>query len=98
MKLYAYLLIFLVMSAQVDDFWAGDPTLPTSAPPVADNDEYLPAQRRPEEEESFCHQRPIFESVMPHLATILPTNVQARWNLTTPFTPPPLYAFMSMQI
>jgi hypothetical protein len=94
-----YLLILLLLSAQVDDAWIADPALP-SVSLADDNDEYLPAQRRPREELSTSAQGPMFVGLKPPPtdACSVPTGVRSEWNLTTPFTPPPLYVFMSLQI
>jgi hypothetical protein len=100
MKRFAYLLILLLLSAQVDDYWAADPALPSSAAPTADNDEYLPAQRRPQDQRSSSCQRPVPDAVTLHPAALsrVPRGVSPERDLTTPFTPPPLYALMSLQI
>jgi hypothetical protein len=101
MKRFAYLLILLLLSAQVDDAWAVPPVLP-SAPLVDDNDEYLPAQRRPWEEKSASGQGQMFATRLKSLTADFPPVqrgvVPFEWNLTTPFTPPLLYVFMSLQI
>src|SRR5262245_25165482 len=51
----AYFLLLLLISAQLDDAWAAALASP-SAPIAEDNDEYLPAQRRPQEEETALGQ------------------------------------------
>jgi hypothetical protein len=87
------------MSAQVDDAWAAAPVLP-SAPLSGDDDEYLPAQRRPQEQLASSHQEPVFKAVTPHTAgfSFGSGGVLPERNLTPPFAPPPLYVFMSLQI
>ena len=100
MKRLPCLLILLLISAQVDDSWAVAPVLPSASLPD-DNEEYLPAQRRLQEQRSSPRQEPVvFDSVRLHHAALsfVPRGVPSERNLTTPFTPPPLYAFMSLQI
>jgi hypothetical protein len=94
-----YLLILLLLSAQVDDAWTVDPALP-SASLADDNDEYLPAPRRPRDELSASAQGPMFVGLKPPPtnACSVPAGVRSEWNVTAPFTPPPLYVFMSLQI
>src|SRR5262245_58582922 len=55
MKHAAYCLIFLLLWAQVDDAWVPAPTAPSS--PIADDDEYLPAQRQSEVARSPSRRR-----------------------------------------
>jgi hypothetical protein len=99
MKRFAYFLVLLLFSAQVDDAWAVAPVLP-SAPFADDNDEYLPAQRRSGEEKSASVQEPMFVGLKSPTADIpiARSGAPSDGNLTAPFTPPPLYLFMSLQI
>ena len=99
MNRLAYLLILLLISALVDDFWAAAPVLP-SAPLADDDDEYLPPQRRPQEGECPPHQKPAFVGLQPQTTdfSLVRRGLPSEWNLTTPFTPPPLYVFTSLQI
>ena len=99
MKRLAYLLILLVISAQVDDAWAVDPVLP-SASLAEDNDEYLPARRRPGEELSFSRQEQALDRLPPQTANFsaLRRSLPTEWDLTAPFAPSPLYVFMSLQM
>jgi hypothetical protein len=99
MKRLPYLLVLLLLSAQVDDAWAVAPVLP-SAPLADDNDEYLPAQRRPQEQRPSSCQKPVFEAVKSPNAnfSFVPRGAPSERNLTTPFGPPPLYVFMSLRI
>jgi hypothetical protein len=99
MKRLSYLLILLLLSAQVDDAWAVSPNLP-SAPLADDNDEYLPAQRRAQGEQSSSRQKPVFAGRKPQTADCSPVRrgVPPEWSLTAPFAPPPLYVFMSLQL
>jgi hypothetical protein len=57
MKQIAYLLIVLLMSAQVDECWAVAPFAPPA--PLTDNDEYLPLERQRREDRSASHREPI---------------------------------------
>jgi hypothetical protein len=98
MKRLAYLLILALLSAQVDDVWPIAPL--SSADPLADdNDEYLPAPRRVRDEPT-SGQEPVFVGLAPQTAYTPPARrgVVVEWNLITPFAPPPLYVFMSLQI
>ena len=98
MKRFAYLLILLVLSAQVDDVWAVVPGL-LPAPLADDNDEYLPAQQRFRAETS-SGQEPVFVGLKLHSGNFLfvRRGLPFGWNLTTPFHLPVLYVFMSLQI
>jgi hypothetical protein len=98
MKPLAYLLLLLVISAQVDDYWAAAPILPSTPP--ADDDEYLPSQPRPQEQACSACRTPEFVGLKPQPADFpfLETGVPSQWNLITPFAPPPLYVFMSLVI
>ena len=98
MNRHAYVLVLLLISAQVDDFWAA-PVLP-SASLADDDDEYLPSRRRSQEGECSPDQKPVFVGHKPQTADrpLARRGVPSEWNLITPFTPPPLYVFMSLQI
>ena len=98
MTRFAYFLILCLFSAQVDDAWAVAPVLP-SAPLSDDDDEYLPAKRQVRDEQS-SGQEPVFVGFKPQTANfpLGRRGLPLEWNLTTPFTPPPLYVFMSLQI
>ena len=97
MNRLVYLLILLLISAQVDDFWAPASGLPSA--PLADDDEYVPAKRPPQDELSSSRQKPVFGGLRPRTADcpLVRRGVPSAWKLTTPFTPPPLYVFMSLQ-
>jgi hypothetical protein len=99
MKRLAYLLVLLVISAQVDDTWAVAPVV-LSAPFADEDDEYLPSERLTLGEESSSCQKPVLGAVKLLTADFpcVPGSVPSEWNLTTPFVPLPLYVFMSMQI
>ena len=100
MKRFAYLLILLLVSAQANDALAltAAPTAPSSSL-TDDNDEYLPARRRPREEESTWDQGPTFVTLNPPAVNFPPAQrgISFGWDLTAPFTPPSLYVFMSLQ-
>jgi hypothetical protein len=99
MKRLAYFLFLLLIWAQVDDFCASAPVLP-SAPLASDDDEYLPAQRRPQKKASSSDQKPMFAALKAQTADCPPVRrgVPSAWNLTTPSALPSLYVFMSLQI
>jgi hypothetical protein len=99
MKRLAYLLVLLLISAQAEDAWAVASVLP-SAPLSEENDEYLPAQRQLQGAASASRQAPAFNGLTPRTADFSPvrSGVPSEWNLTTPFGPPSLYVFMSLQI
>ena len=100
MNRLVYLLILLLMSAQVDDCWAVTPDSPSAPLAAADNDEYLPSQMRPQGEQSSSLKKSVFDGLKPQTAdfSLLRRGVQSEWHLITPFTPRPLYVFMSLQI
>jgi hypothetical protein len=97
MKRLAYLLLLLLISAQVDDTWAVAPVSPSA--PLADDDEYLPSQWRAQEE---CppRQGPVLVGLEPQTADLplVRRGVPLEWGRTTPFAPPSLYVLMSLQI
>src|SRR5262245_21963715 len=99
MKRLVYFLILLLISAQVDDAWVVAAHVPF-APLVEDGDEYLPAQRPPREELSSSSQGARFVrlTVAAVNFSVVRRNLPPSWNLATPFTTPPLYALMSLQI
>src|SRR5262249_40275820 len=99
MKWLPYLLILLLVSTQVDDCWAVAPVLP-SPPCAEDNEEYLPAQRPSRGEESSFQQKAVFLGLKPQFAdsSSVRRALPVEWNLTAPYTPSPLYVFMSLQI
>jgi hypothetical protein len=99
MKRVAYLLVLLLIAAQVQDTWAVALDLPTT--PLADeNDEYLPVQRRRRGEQTAFRPKPVLNALKCPAADFcfVPRGVPSEWNPTTPFAPPPLYIFMSLQI
>jgi hypothetical protein len=99
MRLLAFTLILLLVSAKADNAWAVAPVGP-SAPLTGDDDEYLPSQRRPEKGPSSSHRKPV--SLGPRFeAAERPSvrrGVPPGRDLTTPFAPRRLYVFMSLQI
>jgi hypothetical protein len=95
----AYLLILLLISAQLDDTWAAAPGSP-SAPIAEENDEYLPAQQRPQEEQIALGQEVPFAGLktQPADSPVAQKRLSSGSNPATPFTPQPLFAFMSLRI
>jgi hypothetical protein len=100
MNRLVYLLILLLMSAQVDDWWAVTPDSPSAPLAADDNDEYLPSQLRTQGDQSSSLQKPVFDGLKPQTAdfSLVRRGVPSGWNLSSPFAPPPLYVFMSLQI
>ena len=99
MRRFSYLLILLLISAQVDDYWIAAPAL-LSASLADDNDVYLPTQKRPEERGRSASERQVFGGLtLPHAAfSLVPSSVPLVRNLPTPSASPPLYVLMSLQI
>jgi hypothetical protein len=99
MKQLAYLLLLLMISAQVDDVWAVAPVSPSA--PLAEDEDYLPSPRRlQEEEESSARQKQVFFGFKPQTADfpLVRRGLPFECDLTAPFTPAPLYVFMSLLI
>jgi hypothetical protein len=98
MKKFASLLILLTLWGLVDDYLAPAPVLP-SAPLADEDDEYLPTQRRLRAEQS-SGKEPVFVRPKRRTADLSPlrSGLPSECDLTKPFTPPPLYLFMSLQI
>jgi hypothetical protein len=97
MKRLAYLLMPLLLSTQIDDLWAAALHVPPAS--LADDD-YLPPQPRPQGERTSAHQPPVFAGLKPQTVdlSLLRRGVRPAGNLTTPFTAPALFVFMSLQI
>jgi hypothetical protein len=101
MKQVAYFLISLTIWSQFDDVLLTPASALQSAPlPSDDDDEYLPAKRQEQPEQFAPRRQPQSVSVKPRAADFFSVGrgVPCEWNLTTPYAPPPLYAFMSLQI
>ena len=97
-KRLPYLLLLLLISAQVDDAW---PVAPSSqSAPLADDDEYLPAQQRPEEEQIASGQWLPFVGLkaQPADLPVVPKRPPSGSTPATPFAPQPLYAFLPLRI
>jgi hypothetical protein len=90
---HSYFLILLLLSGQVDDAWPIAAVVPSA--PLADDDDYLPQQRRAREEDASVQSKPAFAGRKPE-TTQLPL-VHRGVSLATPFAPDPLYVFMSLQ-
>jgi hypothetical protein len=93
-----YFLIALLISAQVEDAWAVIPALPSSALPD-DNDEYpLAARRQGPERPAPCQKPPLVDlkSRTTDHFSIRRSSLSGS-HLAGPFSPSPLYVFMSLQ-
>ena len=98
MNRLAYLLLLLLVSAQLDDYWVAGPPWPSA--PRADDDEYLPSPQRPQDDECSPHQKPTFAGLQPQTVDLplVRRGVLSGQDRTPPFAPPPLYVFMSLQL
>ena len=98
MNRVVYILMFLSISAQVDDTWFAAMDLPDA--PVAEDDEFLPSPRHPQEELASSRQKWVFGGLQSQTADfdLLPRGVPSERTLTTASSPAPLYMFMSLQI
>ena len=98
MNRFAYLLILILLSTQIDDAWAAAPVF-QSASVASDSDEYLPAKRRLRDEESSS-QELLFVGLKTRTPGFPParSGLSVESNLSTPFPATSLYVFMSLQI
>jgi hypothetical protein len=98
-KRLAYFLLLLLISAQIDDVWDAAPTS-SSASLVDDNDEYLPAQRRPQEEQIALAQWPPLVDMKAQAAdwSVVHKCPPSGPDPAPPFTLQPLFAFMPLRI
>jgi|SRR5579862_9300632 len=96
-----YLLILLLVGAEVDDGLLIVPSPPNGLL-AADNDEYLPAERQSESKCSPSDQRPVFRGLVPidelGCSSVNGWRMTCDWVIVSPFCPPPLFVFMSLQI
>jgi hypothetical protein len=100
MKALSYLLIFLLLSTQVDGLWALVPLQPLQTAPDTDDNELLPTPRRQAPSRSSLRQKP----VRPGLTSATRDAISSGSRKGPPeapsagsFGPAPLYVFMSMQ-
>jgi hypothetical protein len=100
MKRHAYFLILLTFWAQFDDVLLTPASACQSAPFPSDDDEYVSSEGPEHQRRPGPRRMPQSVSVKPANAnfSFVPRGVPSGWNLTTPFGPPPLYVFMSLQI
>jgi hypothetical protein len=98
-KRLAYFLLLLLISAQLDDAWAAAPASPP-APIAEENDEYLPAQRRPQDEQIALAHWPPFAGLkaQPADLSVAQKCPPSGPNPAPPFAPKPLLAFMPLRI
>jgi hypothetical protein len=95
-----YLLLFLVFWAQLDDVLLPASAFQGGSVVGCDDDEYLPYEHRAERQRvAPCEGPPFARSHAPTAyRCFAPGAVALERGLTMPFTPAPLYAFMSLQI
>ena len=93
-----YLLILLLISAQVDNYWDVRP-VSSSAQLADEDDEYLASERQTQADECSGSREQMFFGTKPRTADLsfVPRSVPSGWNLTTPFAPL-ASVLMSMQI
>jgi hypothetical protein len=96
-----YLLILLLIGAEVDDALAIVPS-PSTGALAADNDEYLPAERQSEAKRSGWDQRPVLSGLISFdglgCLSFSAWPMTRDWVAVAPFCPPSLFVFMSLQI
>jgi hypothetical protein len=99
MKRLAPLLVLLLISAQVDDFYPAT-TISGSVPVAEDDNEYLPGRRPVLEEQVISGLGPMLVGLKPKTPSfsVVRRGAPSDWKLTTPFTPLPLHFFTSLQI
>ena len=99
MKRIGYFLVLLLLSAPFDDAWAVAPASP-AAPLTDDNDDYLPVQRRPEEELSPHRLGPVFTTLKPRAASpaFEPAGAGIGRSLPAQLSSPFLHLLMILQI
>jgi hypothetical protein len=99
MKALVYLLTVLLLSAQVDDCWVA-PSVASPDPLINGDDEYLPPQRRPEDDNSILKQELVYVGLTPPAGDVSFDGkcLAPEWDLAAPFAPAPLYVFMTLLI
>jgi hypothetical protein len=97
MKRHTYLLILLTLLAQADDPWAIALGLPSATITEA-ADEYLPSQPPVQGDESSPQKELAFADPKQKTSDFPRVPAPFVWNLSAPFTPPPLYLFTSLQL
>jgi hypothetical protein len=90
-------MIFLLISAQADDTWVVPSAWP--APPLADDDEYIPSDQHVYQERSDARQVPVFARPRTAVANIalIQSNSRRQSKLTDYLASLFLYVFMSLQ-
>jgi hypothetical protein len=101
MKRHAYFLVILTFWAQLDDVLLPLASASQSTSLASDDeDECLPSKRKDEEELFSVRRQPHAANLITPAGDVvfIPRDVPSDCNVTTLFTPPPLYVFMSLQI
>jgi hypothetical protein len=98
MSRFVYLLAFLLISTQVDDIWAAGFDVPSSL--ADENNDYLPSLLHSRGERPSSSQKLVIDRLKPPTVnfSLAQRGGSSERNLTTPFTSPPLYDFMSLQL
>jgi hypothetical protein len=101
MKRITYFLVSMTIWAQFDDVLLAPASVVLSAPLASDDDEYVPSEGR--EEQSWLISLPQRQSVGVASEAVAPfrggmSRRPCEWEFATPFAPPPIYVFMSLQI
>src|SRR5262249_5751747 len=99
MKPLSYLLIFLLLSTEVDGLWALVPH-PLQTAPETDDNELLPSPRRQEPSRSSLRQKPVRPGLTPPTGDACFSGFRkGPPEAPNPggFGPSPLYVFMSLQ-
>jgi hypothetical protein len=101
MRRFAFLIVLLLWG-QVDDGLAVTFAVSPACPAYDDDgdDEYPEAQQGPQKEDSRPDKKPALFSLQPQTTDSSPgqRSLLSERSLTAPFSPPPLYLFMSLQI
>jgi hypothetical protein len=100
MKRIAYFLISLTLWVHFDDVLLAPASALESAPLPSDDDEYVACEGQGSQKQ-FGHRRQppaVSANAQAVHGPLVRTGMPSAWHLTTPFAPPALYVFMSLQI